>query len=112
MNKTCKKDMPMSSGHGTRREQRRGEGKSAVFALATDRFLAPLICRVVHAVRVPGAGLGFSFGEPSVLRPKTSDLNASVPKACQRNVNLGQDGYGERSETKLGRAYQRLFVIR
>ena len=28
------------------------EGKSAEFALATDRFLAPLICRVVRAVRV------------------------------------------------------------
>ena len=38
------------------------EGKSAEFALATDRFLAPLICRVVRAVRVLGAGLGFPVG--------------------------------------------------
>ena len=44
-------------------------GKSAEFALATDRFLAPLICRVVRAVLVLGAGLGFPVGAPAVFTP-------------------------------------------
>ena len=56
----------MYSGTGTRKKQSRG-GKSAEFALATERILAPLICRVVRAVRVLGAGLGFPVGAPSVL---------------------------------------------
>ena len=47
----------------------RGSRKSAEFALATDRFLAPLICRVVRAVRVLGAGLGFPVGAPAVFTP-------------------------------------------
>ena len=66
----------MKKGHAhvlgdrdTRAEEEE-EGKSAEFALATDRFLAPLICRVVRAVRVLGAGLGFPLGGPSVLTPK------------------------------------------
>ena len=48
-------------------------GKSAEFALATDRFLAPLICRVVRAVRVLGAGLGFPVGGTFGFTPPTSD---------------------------------------
>ena len=58
---------PRGPGHV---QSRRAGGKSAEFALATDRFLAPLICRVVRAVRVLGAGLGFPVGEPSVLNPQ------------------------------------------
>ena len=50
-------------------------GKSAEFALATDRFLAPLICRVVRAVRVLGAGLGFPVGGTFGFTPPTSDQN-------------------------------------
>ena len=50
-------------------------GKSAEFALATDRFLAPLICRVVRAVRVLGAGLGFPVGGTFGFTPPTSDPN-------------------------------------
>ena len=34
------------------------------------KFYAPLICRVVRAVRVLGAGLGFPVGEPSALHPQ------------------------------------------
>ena len=49
-------------------------GKSAEFALATDRFLAPLICRVVRAVRVLGAGLGFPVGGTFGFTPPTSDV--------------------------------------
>jgi len=58
------------------RDTRGGEeegGKSAEFALDTDRFLAPLICRVVRAVRVLGAGLGFPVGGTFGFTPPTSD---------------------------------------
>ena len=57
------------------RDTCRGEavGKSAEFALATDRFLAPLICRVVRAVRVLGAGLGYPVGGTFGFTPPTSD---------------------------------------
>ena len=64
----------MYSGTGTRGQKRREGGKSAEFALATDRFLAPLICRVVRAVRVLGAGLGFPVGGTFGFTPPTSDL--------------------------------------
>ena len=65
------------------------EGKSAEFALATDRFLAPLICRVVRAVRVLGAGLGFPVGASAPLRfsPPTSDISIGDPLFINR-VNL------------------------
>ena len=67
----------MSSGTGTRGpEERREGGKSAEFALATDRFLAPLICRVVRAVRVLGAGLGFPVGGTFGFTPPTFDYAA------------------------------------
>ena len=65
--KTCL--CPGGPGHAGRRA-----GKSAEFALATDRFLAPLICRVVRAVRVLGAGLGFPVGEPSVFTPNLRSM--------------------------------------
>ena len=38
------------------------------FASATKNF-APLICRVVRAVLVLGAGLGFPVGAPAVFTP-------------------------------------------
>ena len=63
----------MSWGTGTRVQESRAVGKSAEFALATDRFLAPLICRVVRAVRVLGAGLGFPVGGTFGFTPPTSD---------------------------------------
>ena len=74
--------MPMSSGTGTRGPERRREegGKSAEFALATDRFLAPLICRVVRAVRVLGAGLGFPLGGTFGVAPPNSDACAILPE--------------------------------
>ena len=63
---------PRGPGHaGSRAEEE--AGKSAEFALATDRFLAPLICRVVRAVRVLGAGLGFPVGGTFGFTPPTSD---------------------------------------
>ena len=71
----------MKKGHAhvlgdrdTRGEEGEEEGKSAEFALATNRFLAPLICRVVRAVRVLGAGLGFPVGGTFGFTPPTSDL--------------------------------------
>ena len=73
----------MSPGTGTRGpERRRKGGKSAEFALATDRFLAPLICRVVRAVRVLGAGLGFPVGGTFGFTPPTSD-NVIVAVECE-----------------------------
>lgn len=57
----------MTRGKERRRE---GEGKSAKFALATDRFLTPSIFHVVRAVQVLGAWLGFPVGEPSVVHPQ------------------------------------------
>ena len=54
-------------------EEEEEEGKSAEFALATDRFLAPLICRVVRAVRVLGAGLGFPVGGTFGFTPPSSE---------------------------------------
>ena len=63
-------------GHAGRRKGEE-EGKSAEFALATDRFLAPLICRVVRAVRVLGAGLGFPVGGTFGFTPPTSNNSVS-----------------------------------
>ena len=88
--------MPMFSGHGTRApEQRRRAGKSAEFALATERFLDPqtglalLICRArrrTHGTtrtsrtsrdayakrdnaKTSNSELEFPVGEPSVYTP-------------------------------------------
>ena len=67
----------MKKGHahvlGDRDTRAAAARKSAEFALATDRFLAPLICRVVRAVRVLGAGLGFPVGGTFGFTPPTSD---------------------------------------
>ena len=51
---------PRGPGHAGRG----AAGKSAEFALATDRFLAPLICRVVRAVQVRGRWAWFPGGGP------------------------------------------------
>ena len=55
-------------GTGIEWQRERG-AKTADFGLAAKNY-APLICRVVRAVRVLGAGLGFPVGEPSVLNPQ------------------------------------------
>ena len=43
--------------------------KTADFGPATKNY-APLICRVVRAVRVLGDGLGLPVGAPSMLNPQ------------------------------------------
>ena len=75
---------PGGPGHA----YRRAVGKSAEFALATDRFLAPLICRVVRAVRVLGAGLGFPVGAPSVLNPQPPTYNQVMARSRRRLVSF------------------------
>ena len=64
----CKKTA-RDSGRGTP-----GSEQSYIFGWfrPSGRNHTPLICRVVRAVRavrVPGAGLGFPVGEPSVFTP-------------------------------------------
>ena len=79
---------PRGPGHvGSRRVA----GKSAEFALATDRFLAPLICRVVLAVRVLRAGLGFPVGEPSVLHPQPPIDIIDIDMDINININIDMD---------------------
>ena len=47
------------------------------FASATKNF-APLICRVVRAVLVLGAGLGFPVGAPAVFTPNLRNTNENI----------------------------------
>ena len=78
----------MSNGDRDTRGEGEGAaaGKSAEFTLATDRILAPLICRAVRAVRMLGAGLGFPVGRTVSLTPPTSNFvrRVAFSKVTQR----------------------------
>ena len=59
-------------------EEKSREGKSAEFYLATNRCLAPLICRVVRAVRVLGAGAWIPGRGAFGFTPPTSDHHCKI----------------------------------
>ena len=75
----------MVSGRGSSGTER--EAKTADFGLAAKNY-APLICRVVRAVRVLGAGLGFPLGGTFGFTPQTSDPTVllSSPVLCVLTV--------------------------
>ena len=64
------------------REPHGGEENPPTFASPTKNF-APLICRVVRAVLVLGAGLGFPVGAPAVFTPNLRFAGELAITLCQ-----------------------------
>ena len=83
----------MSWRRETRAVQQSRARTSVDFASATDRFLAPLICRLVHAVQVLGAGLGFPVGGTFGFTTPTSDEETFVLKKSAPSPPVSQN-YG------------------
>ena len=69
-------------GTGIEWQRRKAEPKPPISAQPPKAY-APLICRVVRAVRVLGAGLGFPVGAPSVF---TSDVHVKLCFAKIKDV--------------------------
>ena len=62
------------------------------FASATKNF-APLICRVVRAVLVLGAGLGFPVGAPAVFTPnlRRTAFSKTIESTQRIHFWIGRD---------------------
>ena len=85
------KNAPRDSGRGTPETE-----QSHIFGWfrPSGRNHTPLICRVVRAaraVRMPGAGLGFPVGEPSVFTPNLrQDESTAFFNEIVNSTNVGQ----------------------
>ena len=87
--------LAMCSGRGTDKaeERRTREGIEANFRPSRQNRLAPLICRVVRAmraVRVLGAGLGFPVGVSAPLRFSPPNLPLSFLDDVDDNNGRGE----------------------